>query len=259
MSKDSSDNKLAVKDKSWNPWVGVLVGLLALFGSQIVVGALAYLVLSLVKGYSVQHTSNLLENSISAQFVTLVLAEIVAVTIVILYIRGYKDSFKTIGLRKPKWLDPIFGLIAFPAYLIIYIVLLTILTHVFHGINVNEKQQLGFNDPKGALKLIMTFISLVIAPPIAEEIIFRGLIYSSLKKTLPIWAAVIITGLLFAAGHLSEGGSSGLLYVAAIDTFSLSLVLVFLREKTGGLWSSMTLHALKNTVAFLALFALHLG
>jgi membrane protease YdiL (CAAX protease family) len=30
-----------------------------------------------------------------------------------------------------------------------------------------------------------------------------------------------------------------------------------LREKTGGLWSSMTLHAIKNGIAFVALFVLH--
>ena len=73
-----------------------------------------------------------------------------------------------------------------------------------------------------------------------------------------MWGAVIGTSLLFAAGHLAEGGSAGLLYIAAIDTFSLSLVLIYLREKTDGLWASMTLHALKNGIAFVALFALHL-
>ena len=43
-----------------------------------------------------------------------------------------------------------------------------------------------------------------------------------------------------------------------LDTFILSLVLIYLREKTGGLWASITLHAFKNGVAFVALFALHI-
>jgi membrane protease YdiL (CAAX protease family) len=90
-----------------------------------------------------------------------------------------------------------------------------------------------------------------------EEILFRGFLYSGLKKSLPkIWA-VLLTCTIFAAPHLLEGGSSGLLWVAGIDTFILSLVLIWLREKTGRLYASMGLHALKNFIAFASLFLLH--
>lgn len=85
----------------------------------------------------------------------------------------------------------------------------------------------------------------------------RGFLYTTLKKALkPIWA-VLLTSALFAAAHLSEGGSSGLLWIGALDTFVLSLVLIYLREKTGGLWASITLHAIKNGIAFVTLFLLH--
>ena len=87
----------------------------------------------------------------------------------------------------------------------------------------------------------------------------RGLLYSSLKKAMPIAGAAVITSLIFAAAHLPEGGAAGPLYVAAIDTFILSLVLVYLREKTGSLWSSITLHSFKNGVAFVLLFVLHIN
>jgi membrane protease YdiL (CAAX protease family) len=59
---------------------------------------------------------------------------------------------------------------------------------------------------------------------------------------------------LFASAHLDEGGSAGPLYVGAVDTFILSLSLIYLREKTNNLWASMTLHACKNGFAFVALF-----
>ena len=36
-----------------------------------------------------------------------------------------------------------------------------------------------------------------------------------------------------------------------------NLVLIYLREKTGSLWASITLHACKNGVAFAALFVFH--
>jgi membrane protease YdiL (CAAX protease family) len=74
---------------------------------------------------------------------------------------------------------------------------------------------------------------------------------------MPVLSAALLTSAIFAAAHLPEGGSGGPLYIAAIDTFILSLVLIYLRIKTGNLWASITLHALKNGVAFVALFVLH--
>jgi hypothetical protein len=87
----------------------------------------------------------------------------------------------------------------------------------------------------------------------------RGFLYSSLKKALPVVWAVVLTSGIFAIAHLSGGGATGPLYIAALDTFVLSLVLIYLREKTGGLWASITLHAIKNGIAFMALFVFHLG
>jgi membrane protease YdiL (CAAX protease family) len=261
MSTDSSKAKVAkikAPEKTWNIWIGIVVGLAALFGSQLLIGVILSIYPSL-RGWDQSKANNWLNNSILVQFIFVLLAEILAVWLVYLYLKRYKGALKEIGLRKPQWLDPVFGLTGLPVYLILYFVALSVITHIFPSLNVNEKQQLGFNGAHGAGDLIITFISLVILPPIAEEIIFRGLIYTGLKKKLPFWGAAIATSALFAAGHLPEGGSAGPLYVAAIDTFTLSLVLVYLREKTGGLWAGMTLHALKNCIAFVALFALHLG
>ena len=125
------------------------------------------------------------------------------------------------------------------------------------GLNVNQQQDIGFTNVHGAGALILTFISLVILPPLAEEIMVRGFLYSTLKKAMPALSAVLLTSALFAAAHLPEGGAAGPLYIAALDTFVLSLVLIYLREKTGSLWGSITLHATKNGIAFVALFALH--
>lgn len=75
------------------------------------------------------------------------------------------------------------------------------------------------------------------------------------KKGLRVLPAAIVTSLIFAVGHLAES-SQGPLYVAAIDTFVLSLVLIYLREKTGRLWASIGLHAIKNAIAFVTVFVL---
>ena len=58
--------------------------------------------------------------------------------------------------------------------------------------------------------------------------------------------------------HLFES-SSGILWVAGLDTFILSMVLVFVREKTDSLYASMGIHMVKNFLAFASLFLFHLS
>jgi membrane protease YdiL (CAAX protease family) len=247
----SSQDKLKAQ---WNPILGVFLVVVIFFGSQII----SEIFLSYYrypKHWDTQQILNWLNNSINARFFLTLIAEFLVVLAVYWFVRSYKDGLRIIGLRRPRWTDPFYGFAAVPVYLIIYLVAVFMLTHLIPGLNVNEKQQLGFNNASGVEQLTLTFISLVILPPIAEEILFRGLLYSSLKKNLPTIVAAIGTSILFAIGHLPEGGSAGPLYIAAIDTFILSLILIYLREKTGGLWASMTLHALKNTIAFVALYA----
>jgi membrane protease YdiL (CAAX protease family) len=239
---------------SWNPILGVCLGIVIFFSAQI--GSEVFLsYYRYPRHWTTQQILNWLSNSITAQFLSVLIMEFVIVLGICLFVQSYKNGFRVIGIRRPRWTDPLYGFAAVPVYLIIYFIAISLITHLIPTINVNEKQQLGFNNINGAGQMVMTFISLVILPPIAEEILFRGLIYSSLKKNLPTAIAVIGTSALFALPHMFEGGSAGLLYVAAIDTFILSLVLIYLRERTGGLWAGMTLHALKNSIAFVALYA----
>ncbi len=254
MSKDSSSNK----DEKWTPWVGLILGTFILYVAQIIVG-IVFSFYPLIKHWNNAQASDWLSNSVFVQFSFIFVAEALALYIVLLFLKNFKIPFKDIGLRKFKITDPLFGVLGLPVYLFIYFIVLSTAIHLDKSLNINQKQQIGFNNVHGGVEILLAFISLVIFPPIAEEIIFRGLIYRSLKKIAPLWIAVILTSLLFAFPHLLESTSSKLLFIAGLDTFSLSLVLIYLREKTNGLYASMTLHALKNTIAFTALFALHLS
>lgn len=168
-----------------------------------------------------------------------------------------KSSLRTIGWRGLRWRDVVFALAGFALYFVGYAVVLTIATHIFPAINVDQKQELGFQDTSGNINLFLTFLSLVVLPPIVEETVFRGFVFSGLKNKLPFIYAAIATSLLFASAHLQYGSGKPLLWIAAIDTFTLSLVLCYLRQKTGGLWAGIFLHALKNGIAFVSLFLLH--
>ena len=240
----------------WNPWLGVIFVVLIFLGSE-VLGSLLTSLYPVARHWSNQQTTNWL-NTVPAEFIFILLAETAVVVAIYLFVRRYRHGFAMIGLRRPRWSDPVYGLAAVLPYFVLYLLTVGVVIQLVPSLNVNEKQQLGFNSVQGGGQLLMTFISLVVLPPIAEEIMVRGFLYSSLKKALPTVWAVVLTSALFAAAHLPEGGSNGLLWIAALDTFVLSLVLIYLREKTGSLWASMTLHAIKNGVAFTSLFALHM-
>jgi membrane protease YdiL (CAAX protease family) len=72
-------------------------------------------------------------------------------------------------------------------------------------------------------------------PPLGEEILVRGYLFSGLRMVWRFLPAVIVTSLLFGAAHLEFGGGGPLVWAAAIDTFILSVVLCFLRERSGAL------------------------
>jgi uncharacterized protein len=245
----------------WHPLLGLAYTLLVFFGSQI--GAAILLVLGSevylrATGQAVPAAEKLLEMTASTQFIYILMAEAIAVGATLGFVRAYRAQLSVIGLRRPRFSDIGYGLLIAPLYFVLYLAVAAALSQVIPGLNLDQKQEIGFDDVEGKLQLAMAFVSLVILPPIAEEIMMRGFLYSSLKKWLRIFWAVILTSLIFAIAHLPTGGSGGPLYIAAIDTFILSLFLIYLREKTGGIWASMVLHALKNGVAFTALFVLQL-
>ena len=255
---DKAENPATKKQSvvPWNPWFGIGFAAVVFYASQLFAGVVV-MIYPYAQHWSTTRSTDWLNSSTYAQFVYVLLAEAVMLGLLYLYLLRHSSTFKTIGLKRPRWRDPLYGLLAAPAYYVVYLLMVGIVSHYVPGLNVDQHQDIGFSDVHGALQLSLTFISLVVLPPLAEEIMMRGFLYSSLKKIMKIVPAAIATSLIFAALHLPEGGAAGPLYIAALDTFILSLFLVYLREKTGSLWASITLHAIKNGVAFLTLFVIH--
>lgn len=255
---DPNQDKSATMSVNWNPWLGVAFVVIVFYASQILAG-LGISIYPVLHGWSSDRAAAWLTNSIAAQFIYIFLAEALAIGAVYKFLKVYKRSLQTIGLLRPRWRDLGFGLAAAPVYYLIYLITVGLVSHFVPGLDVKQSQEIGFDNVQGSLQLGLTFLSLVIIPPFAEEIMVRGFLYSSLKKATKLIPAALATSLIFAVAHLPEGGAAGPLYIAALDTFVLSLVLIYLREKTGSLWASITLHAFKNGVAFAALFIFHLS
>jgi sodium transport system permease protein len=81
---------------------------------------------------------------------------------------------------------------------------------------------------------------IAVTPAVCEELLFRGLILSGLRR-YGNWPAIIISAFLFALAHAS--------IYRLLPTFCLGLMLGYVVVKTGSIWCSMLLHALNNGVA----------
>lgn len=246
----------------WRPLeslgISVFIYFAAYFVSQLILG-LGVGLYANSQHKSSQVTSGLLEGSVMVQFFASILFYGLVLLFVYLFLYLRRTAWSAIGWVRPRPRDVGYAAIGLVAYFVAYIIIVQIVHALIPGINLDQKQEIGFSTSSGGASLLLVFVSLVVLPPLVEEILSRGVLYSGLRTKLPVAAAAVITSIMFAAAHLQAGSGNALLWVAALDTFTLSLVLVTLREKTGSLWPCISLHALKNGIAFAALFIFHLG
>lgn len=258
MSDDSSTNSPAVSvqaaPRNWAIACFVLLSVIFLYFFSQAIAAAAIGVYAALQHWTATQIANWLDSSIGVQFAYGLLADGILVAGVAVVLRVLKWRWSTIGLTKPLLWHVLLGLFAAVPYYLIYIIALGIVSVLVPGFNAAQKQDIGFQSAQGTVQLVLTFISLAVLPPIAEELTMRGLLYTGLKRWLPKLAAALVVSALFGAAHLAEGGAAGPLWVGALDTFVLSMVLISLREITGNLWAGIVLHAVKNTVAFATIF-----
>lgn len=256
VSTEASADLGAKKSKSLffkkDPLTSTVLIVLVFFASQAAAGIIIA-IYPAFRNWTSDQGSAWLASSILAQFVYVLLAEVFAVWLVFGLLKRAHVTKAQIGLIKPRFRDIAYALTGYAIYFVCYFIIILIAGHFSHLLNVDQPQKLGFDGASGK-QLYLVFISLVLLPPIAEEIMFRGFLFTSLRRKFKLRYAVILTSLLFGIAHLEFGNGAPLLWVAALDTFTLSCVLCNLRERSNSLWPSIMLHALKNTVAFVALY-----
>jgi CAAX protease family protein len=246
---------LSNNPKTWGPTAAIVMTVVSFLGASFLGSMLVGLYPSM-RHWSEGRSQDWLVHSTTAQFAYVMLTQTLALGILWLFLHHRHATMALLGLKRPKLLDAGYTALGALAYVALYVVIVVFVVSNLVNIDLTQEQDLGFNNVVSHADLIMTFISLVLLPPIAEEIIFRGFLFGGLRAKLGFVGATIGTSLLFATPHLLESGNGKLLWVAGLDTFVVSLVLCYLREKTGRLWAGMGLHALKNSIAFVYLFIL---
>lgn len=257
MSEDSSNLVARSTARSLPGWFVALVVLLSavfIFFFAEFAGSLILSVYAVLHHWTGVQADVWLTSSVGAQFVYGVIADSFLVLGVYLMLRWLWWNWRTIGFLRPKVVHIIIGALSVVPYFLLYLLIVAVVKYFVPSLDIEQKQEIGFNSVSGVVPLLLAFVSLVILPPLAEETLMRGYLFTGLKKWLPWTVAGLFVSTLFGAAHLAEGGAAGPLWIGAIDTFTLSLVLVFLRQTTGNLWAGIILHGLKNGVAFAILF-----
>jgi len=237
-----------------DPLTSISLVALVFLASQIAAGVLIA-IYPAFKNWTADQGADWLQTSVVAQFIYILLAELFAVWLIFKLLNRAKIAKARIGIVKPALKDILYAAAGYLVYLVTLTVIVALITMYTNFLNTDQPQDIGFDGAAGS-QLYLVFLSLVVLPPIAEEIMFRGFLFSSLRQKFRFRYAVIATSVLFGIAHLQFGNGAPLLWTAAIDTFILSCVLCYLREKTGSLWPSILLHALKNCIAFFVLFRL---
>jgi membrane protease YdiL (CAAX protease family) len=97
---------------------------------------------------------------------------------------------------------------------------------------------------RGPLYLALMFLQVAVIPPIAEEIMFRGVFFRALSAKMAVPAALILTSALFAV-LLTQ------LPLGFLGIFVLGIIFNMLYLTRGSLLPSMIAHGLNNGVIFL--------
>jgi membrane protease YdiL (CAAX protease family) len=214
------------------------------FGAQL---ALAYAVGVFIK-LGIMHASDL--DKPLPQLVFIAVAYSLAFGIIVWAPRLFKPLNEwqaELGVNKrPQFKKLILSIPAYGVYIILTFACSLAVQSLWHGFNANQTQPVGFTHLANGFEYAMAFVALVVVAPIAEELLFRGYLFGRLRTQSGFWPSMVVTSVLFGLVHLQ--------WNVGVDVFALSLVLCFLREKTGTIWAGIVLHMIKNVVAFTLLF-----
>jgi membrane protease YdiL (CAAX protease family) len=131
-------------------------------------------------------------------------------------------------------------LLAAPAILLLVDTYVDALAHAF---GIQQPSELAGFDGRSLASILLL---ITIAPPLSEELAFRGLIFGALSRSLRRSEVYILSSFAFAILHLS--------IPTLLTHMPLGLYFCWLRERSGSIWPSTFAHFCHNLgVVLLAL------
>ena len=135
----------------------------------------------------------------------------------------------------------IYGIAVFGIGLVIEIVLQQVAGHQISAPDQVPSTLAGF-------PLVLTGFLVIVCAPIAEELLFRGMLFRSLRDRHGFWAGAIVSSVLFGSVHI-QGWDLGSALLSSTLAF-VGLGLAALYEWRRNIIANMAAHAAFNVVGF---------
>jgi uncharacterized protein len=100
-----------------------------------------------------------------------------------------------------------------------------------------------FTMPTNVSAAVALSILAVVFAPFAEELVFRGWIFTRMRQNFSFPVTLLLTSVVFAALHYDNT------HLYALAVFPIGLALGAIREATGGIKPAIAFHALNNLIA----------
>jgi uncharacterized protein len=98
---------------------------------------------------------------------------------------------------------------------------------------------------RGGLSTLLAFIAAVVLAPIAEELLFRGLLFTALLRRRSVHVAALVSSVVFAVVHVDVAVSQPL---ALVGLTLVGIVLAYAYHRTGSLLVAIVGHAAFNGI-----------
>ncbi len=186
------------------------------------------------------------QNALLSQLVTVIF---ICIAVFWLALKQNGQSLRDLGFRWIKIRK--FALLAMKAILMIFLfnIVYTVLFSAISGGQPEQQYIAEIISKTGkSWNLIFLFFFAVIIGPFAEEIIFRGFIYSGLRKHCSFMTAAIISACIFGIFHLQE--------TLFIPLAFMGFILALTFERTRSLLPAVVVHMLWNFIVFMNLIFL---
>ena len=221
----------------WSWWLALLIFIGGIFLSGLVGVGLA----ALVKGGGMY-------------YIVGILGEFLPMGLLLLWLNtGHVGWQAVIGFPARFWKEVgvgvIGGLAVYGATAIGVGMALYTIFHLITGRDVSTPEQLP--GELSGIRLVLAFVLVVVAAPIAEEFFFRGCLFGAMRSRAPFWLAAVGSSVVFGLAHWDPGSETDPVPVAdalllVTMMFFVGCGLAYVYEKRGNIVACMAAHATFN-------------
>lgn len=226
------------KPRVWGTWATMGLGLVLLLAHLMAqsVGVIPFVVFSAIKGQRVDPDA-LGTNGLVLAVATLIAAP-VSVALALLFARikagSWREAGAYVGFRAAPFRAYCWSLLTLAGVLMLWMGYARVL-------NLPDVPQVMLDMYRTAGVPPLFWAAIILAAPMAEEVIFRGFFFTGLRQArLGPVTAIVVPSIVWAAIHLQYG-------IEEIGfIFLFGLLLGTLRLKSNSLWPPMLVHAVSN-------------